>query len=261
MRSWMEDFMRALQFLTRLPAVWQVEWSQSALGRSARLFPLIGALIGLLLAGMSWIFRQFSAAATLEHVAAAALVAAGILITGGLHCDGFMDTMDGVFSGRSREDMLKIMKDSRVGSFGAVGFALLVLVRYSLLLDIKASLVTAALFSAPVVARMASVVAIYRFPYARQEGLGKMFNESASGKNLGIALSLTALLLSAAGSIAFWAGVVSLLLSLAIARWFNKILDGLTGDVYGAVIEITEVLQLLLLVLLQQQAFFDRGAL
>ena len=256
MRSWVEDFMRALQFLTRLPVFWQVAWSQAALGRSARLFPLIGALIGLLLAGLSGLFRQFPAAATLEHVTAAALVASGIVITGGLHCDGFMDTLDGVFSGRSREDMLKIMKDSRVGSFGAVGFALLVLVRYSILLDIKASLIMAALFSAPVVARMAAVVAIYRFPYARAEGLGKMFNDSASGRNLGIALGLTALLLAAAGPSAFGAGMVSLLVSFAIAGWFNKILDGLTGDVYGAVIEITEVLQLILLVL-WQQTFFD----
>ncbi|MDU4961629.1 MAG: adenosylcobinamide-GDP ribazoletransferase [Sporomusaceae bacterium] len=247
MRLLLDDFIRALQFLTRLPALPQVEWSQAAFGRSARLFPLVGGLIGLLLAALDQLL-QLPAAAP-EHAAAALLVTAGILVTGGLHCDGFMDTLDGVFSGRPRQQMLEIMKDSRVGAFGVIGFCLLLLTRYSLLLDMPPSLLPAALLTAPVVGRMAAVAAIYGFPYARREGLGKSFHDSACGGNLAVAAALTTLLLACIGTGAVLTGAAVLLVSWGVAGWFNRKLDGLTGDVYGAIIEIAEVLTLLAFVL------------
>lgn len=167
------DFITAFQFLTRIHLVTQSDWSPEGFGRSVKYFPLVGGIIGLLLAAVAYAVQYYGGNQVPVHVLAAGLIFLEVLITGGLHCDGFMDTIDGVFSGRSRERMLEIMKDSRVGAFGAIAFSLLVLVKYSLYLDIKPAFLPVACLAMPVVSRMAVVLAITLFPYARKEGLEK----------------------------------------------------------------------------------------
>ncbi|SDE84842.1 adenosylcobinamide-GDP ribazoletransferase [Sporomusa acidovorans] len=241
----MKDFFTGLQFLTRIRLVKQTDWSPASFGRSVKYFTLVGALIGLILAGLNYFLSQLLPA----HVLAAVIVFAGIAITGGLHCDGFMDTADGVFSGRSRERMLEIMKDSRVGANGVVAFGFLLLLKYSLIVDMTPTLLTTALLIMPVAGRTAMVICITAFPYARPEGMGKAFAQYAGRSTLLIAVSIAVAITILLGIQAAISAGGAVLTGMAAARYFAKVLGGLTGDTYGAVTELTELITLLLFVI------------
>jgi len=165
-------------------------------------------------------------------------------LTGGLHCDGFMDTMDGVFSGRSRERMLELMKDSRVGAYGVMSFCLLMLLKYSLIMDIQSALLPVAYLAAPIVGRTAVVMAITLYPYARQDGLGKVFFQYAERYTLYVAGIFALLLLAPLGNKAIISAVAGIGFAGLFASYVSKRLGGLTGDVYGAIIELTQVVAL-----------------
>lgn len=244
LRNGIIDFITGLQFLTRIPIVSQSKWSTESFGRSVKFFPLIGGIIGLLLFGIVYGVQYFLGAKVPLHALAIGLIFFEILVTGGLHCDGLMDTVDGIFSGRPREGMLEIMKDSRVGAFGAMAFSLLLLVKYSLLMDIEFNQLSLALLVMPIVARSAVVVGITLYPYARANGLGKVFYECSHGQTLWIAGITALVLLVPLGKLALVSGVVGVGMAFVFCQHVNKKLGGLTGDVYGAIIEITEVVVL-----------------
>ena len=167
-----------------------------------------------------------------------------LLLTGGLHADGFMDTADGVFSGRERERKLAIMKDSRVGSFGVVSFVLLMFLQFALLLDMHPFLLLTALFVMPIIGRFAMVLAVACFPYARADGMGKTFADMADRRTVAIAAVTTAVLVMPCGLLASIALVLGILFALFFCRMITKTLGGVTGDVYGAVTVLTETLVL-----------------
>ncbi|MCE5287420.1 MAG: adenosylcobinamide-GDP ribazoletransferase, partial [Pelosinus sp.] len=195
----LNDFITGLQFLTRLRLFQQNQWSAEGFGRSVKFFPMVGAIIGLLLTSFNFLLSVYLPQwirGSFEHVAAALLIIACIFITGGLHWDGFMDTMDGIFSGRSPERMLEIMKDSRVGANGVMAAGLLFLVKWSLFMDISPQKLVLALFVMPIIARFAMVVGITCFPYARPEGMGKAFKEYAGKSTLVFAAIFTFVILA-----------------------------------------------------------------
>ena len=241
----MKDFFTGLQFLTRIRLVEQNDWSPDSFGRSVKYFTLIGAIIGLLLAGLNYVLSQFLP----SHVLAAVLIIAEIVLTGGLHCDGFMDTADGVFSGRSRERMLEIMKDSRVGANGVVAFGLLLLLKYSLIIDMTPTMLFAALITMPVAGRMAMVISIASFSYARPEGMGKAFAQYAGRATLGVTAVVAIAVVAALGIRASISAGGAVVAGILAARYLATILGGLTGDTYGAVTELTELAVLLLFVI------------
>lgn len=241
----MKDFFTGLQFLTRIRLVDQTDWSPDSFGRSVKYFTLIGAIIGLILAGMNYILSQFLP----SHVLAAVIIIVEIVLTGGLHCDGFMDTADGVFSGRSRERMLEIMKDSRVGSNGVVAFGLLLLLKYSLIIDMTPTMLFTALITMPVAGRMVMVISVTSFPYARPEGMGKAFAQYANRTTLCITAVVAGAVVVPLGIQAAICAGGAVVAGILTARYFANILGGLTGDTYGAVTELTEVAALLLFVI------------
>ena len=241
----MKDFFTGLQFLTRIRLVEQNDWSPDSFGRSVKYFTLIGAIIGLILAGLNYVLSQFLP----SHVLAAVLIIAEIVLTGGLHCDGFMDTADGVFSGRSRERMLEIMKDSRVGANGVVAFGLLLLLKYSLIIDMTPTMLFAALITMPVAGRMAMVISIASFSYARPEGMGKAFAQYAGRATLGVTAVVAIAVVAALGIRASISAGGAVVAGILAARYLATILGGLTGDTYGAVTELTELAVLLLFVI------------
>ena len=212
-------------------------------GRSVKMLPFIGAIIGTLLGGTAYLMQHY--AALPQHVLAVGLIVAEIFITGGLHCDGFMDTADGVFSGRPRERMLEIMKDSRVGAFGAMAFTLLMLTKYSLYLDIAAEALPIACLAMSVGGKLGLVVAVTSFPYARPEGLGKMFFQHHDRYALPIASVLAFLLLFPCGVKALGGALLACTAAVLVGHYVNKRLGGLTGDVYGAVNEVAQLAVLL----------------
>lgn len=239
-----EDFLTGLQFLTRISIQTKKQWSLDSFSRSVKFFPIIGGIIGLLLTGIVYGAQNFWGVKLPLHLMAVSIILFEIIITGGLHCDGLMDTVDGVFSGKSRERMLEIMKDSRVGAFGAMSFCLLIVMKYSLILDIEPMLLPIAIFVMPIIGRTAVVMAITLYPYARADGLGKGLSQCEHKNTLYIAGIIAILLLVPFGKLVLLSSGVAIAFAILVAEYVNKRLGGLTGDVYGAVVELTELVAL-----------------
>ena len=241
----MRPFFIGLQFLTRIAIVRQDNWSVEDFGRSVKFFPLIGAVLGLIYAAAAWLLFVFLPRQGIfmpPHFTSVCLLILPILLTGGLHCDGFMDTMDGVFSGRSRERMLEIMKDSRVGSNGVFSFTILMLLEWAMLLDLESGFLVAAAFVMPIIARLMMVAAITLYPYARPEGMGKAFAQYADPRALLFATATALILVLPWGPLALAALLVCMLFTAFFAHYVEKRLGGLTGDVYGAITTLNEAL-------------------
>lgn len=244
----MRSFFIGLQFLTRLSFVKQSEWSAADFGKSVKFFSLIGAVLGACYALIAYLLLIFLPMHQIElpkHVISVILLALPILLTGGLHCDGFMDTMDGVFSGRSRERMLEIMKDSCVGSNAVTAFVLYLLMQWALLLDFPPAETVAALFVMPIIARLNMALAVLCYPYARPEGMGKAFADYANRRSLLFAIVSALILVFPVGIFAIISMGVALVFGCWFSRYVTKLLGGLTGDVYGAVSQLTELVVLL----------------
>ena len=165
----MKSFLTALQFLTRIHLTEQRVWTDEDFGRAVVYFPLVGLLIGVILACINGAFGLFFS----PLFTAVLTVAVWFFITGGLHADGDMDTADGLFSGRGRERMLEIMKDSRVGANGVIAFFFLAALKIVSLAELLQP--WPLLIAVPAAARFAALVSIFKFPYARSEGLGRAY--------------------------------------------------------------------------------------
>lgn len=235
-----KDFCVGLQFLTRIKVMPQEAWTPADFGRSVKFFPLVGLVIGAVLAGLYLLVADRLP----PHMLAALLLVGEIVLTGGLHLDGFMDTVDGIFSGRSPARMLEIMKDSRVGSNGVMGLAALLLCKWSLLLDMPPRYMPLALLSMPLISRWVQVAAITMFPYARPEGMGKAFASYAGRRALLLASVLAVLALWPAGRPAYAAAAAAFVGGWLFLRHVQGKIGGLTGDVYGAVTELSEIIVL-----------------
>ena len=233
----MRSFLVALQFLTRIQLVQQTQLTVEDFGRSTRCFPLVGAVLGFIYASTVFVTINFL---QWDNLTITIWLLMTVVLTGGLHYDGFMDTMDGLFSGRSRERMLEIMRDSRVGSFGALAAMCLLLFNWSAMKDIPKLMSMTALFVMPVIGRMAMVLAIYAFPYARSEGMGKAFADMVDKKGVSLAGVTTVLFVVPWGQSATLALILGLIFGLLLAAYAARKLGGLTGDVYGAVELLTE---------------------
>ena len=237
----MNSFLIGLQFLTRIHLVRQTVWTAEDFGRSTRFFPLVGLVLGICYALAAWLLLYTLG---MRSLTAALLLILPLLLTGGLHADGFMDTADGVFSGRERVRKLEIMKDSRVGAFGVVSFVMLMFVQFALLSDMASLLLVPALFVMPIIGRLAMVLAVACFPYAREEGMGKTFADMADRSTVVIAALTTAVLVLPWGVLATAALVLGTLFAFLFCRMMTNILGGVTGDVYGAATVLTETLVL-----------------
>ncbi len=237
----MNSFLIGLQFLTRIHLVRQTVWTAEDFGRSTRFFPLVGLVLGICYALAAWLLLYTLG---MRSLTAALLLILPLLLTGGLHADGFMDTADGVFSGRERVRKLEIMKDSRVGAFGVVSFVMLMFVQFALLSDMASLLLVPALFVMPIIGRLAMVLAVACFPYAREEGMGKTFANMADRSTVVIAALTTAVLVLPWGVLATAALVLGTLFAFLFCRMMTNILGGVTGDVYGAATVLTETLVL-----------------
>lgn len=244
----MKNFITGLQFLTRIHIAKESQWSPESFGRSVKYFPLIGAIVGLILVLINQLFAEYLPFVHIympPHVLTTLLIVANILLTGGLTCDGFMDTMDGVFSGRSKERMLEIMKDSRVGANGVMAFTLLMMMKWSLLIDLSPLLLPPVLLAMPLLGRFAMVIGITIFPYARPDGIGKAFAQYADKPTLYIAITITLLIMALLGKQALLSMLFVSIGTMLFARFITNVLGGLTGDIYGALSELAEIMVLL----------------
>jgi adenosylcobinamide-GDP ribazoletransferase len=238
-------FLLALRFLTRLPLPADVGYTPGRMAASTRWLPAAGAVIGALVAAV-WL----PAAALLPPLpAAVAATAASLLVTGAFHEDGLADCLDGLGGGSTRERALEIMRDSRIGSYGAAGLTLALLGRVALLAaaaEAAGSVAAAlALVAAHAASRAASVAVIAAAPYARDHGTAKPVAEGITPGGVAVALATAALagmpLALAVGAGAALAAAAGLALAAAlIVRAFLRKLGGYTGDCLGATQQCAE---------------------
>ncbi len=234
----MKSFLTALQFLTRIHLTEQRVWTDEDFGGAVVYFPLVGLLIGVILACINGAFGLFFS----PLFTAVLTVAVWFFITGGLHADGYMDTADGLFSGRGRERMLEIMKDSRVGANGVIAFFFLAALKIVSLAELLQP--WPLLIVVPAAARFAALVSIFKFPYARSEGLGRAYAAHGPSRVL-VKGCVAALVPSVLVGILYVPVLVGAVVITVLAdSYITARLGGVTGDTYGAVIEFTEMLLL-----------------
>ncbi|MBI4285043.1 MAG: adenosylcobinamide-GDP ribazoletransferase [Chloroflexi bacterium] len=239
-------FLAALRFLTIIPLPRWREASAGEVGFSLAYFPLVGVIIGFVLAGLDWVFSLFLP----TEIANVLLIISLVIITGALHLDGLADTCDGM-AGRTIEDRWRIMKDSHAGSFGVVGVLSLLLLKYVSLGKVPDFWLMPTLVLMPVLSRWAMVYAVFAYPYARPSGLGTAFKAGAIWPVFVLA-TLTALavalVLARLSGLVIMAGVW--VITVALATYFRRRFAGLTGDTYGAINEIAEVSVLIIVSIL-----------
>lgn len=238
-------FFIALQFFTRLPIPAWVGFEASWLQHASRYFPLVGGVVAAIAAGVYWLAAHVLPA----PVAAVLSTAASIYITGAFHEDGFADTCDGLGGGLTRERALEIMKDSRIGAYGAIGIVCMLATKLSALASLPPRVAVAALFLAHPFSRLAAAALIWKLEYVRGEGKAKPLAQRMTNAEFAIAAATCALLtavLLAAGWIAPGAIAATLLATLAAALWMGRLfvrrLGGYTGDCLGALQQLAEAL-------------------
>lgn len=236
----------ALQFLTKIPVnlnLVEEDFSPLNMASTMTLFPLVGFLLGLLLVAFDFIIMQLSP--LLKNVL---LLSFYTLLTGGLHLDGFMDTLDGLLPALPPERRQDIMKDSTIGSFAAIGLILLFLLKLALFMEVPLGLRPKTLLLMPVFSRFSMTVAAFLFKSRRKEGLGYLFSQAFKGKNfIGSSLITIAIILMV-DPLAFFLLFPLLLTTFLLGRWVIHRIDGLTGDSYGFILELNELFFLLFLI-------------
>jgi len=237
----MISIIAAFQFLTISPTLIRRIFAAQEMGRAVAWFPFVGFVLGIVLYGLHFLLQFIFP----SNISAALMLVAWVLLTRALHLDGFMDTCDGLFGGFTTERRLEIMKDSRVGAFGVVAGVLVLLLKYTTLAS-SLSIWPALLVSATL-ARWGMVLAIFAFPYARENGLGQEMKDNIGWTQI-ILATLIALIVAwflsgAMGLIAFALTCLTVWLG---ARFILRLIPGLTGDSYGALCEGVELVVLLL---------------
>ncbi len=236
----------ALQFLTRLPIPKNLNPTKEEFGRCAPWFPAVGLIVGAILAIAAFILLALPLA---PGIAAILILILGVLSTGAFHEDGLADTVDGVGGGWKKDDVLRIMRDSRIGAYGALAVIFLILIRAALLWGIEPAYWPHALVMAHLLSRWSILLPMKTIPYARADspGLGKPIVESISWK--GLALS-TAGVMIVCFAIQGFLGIFSLALVIVIpflaGRYFIKRIGGITGDCLGAINVLCEVAVLMI---------------
>jgi adenosylcobinamide-GDP ribazoletransferase len=248
----MKPLLLALQFLTSIPVRVSGEITPRLMARAMAWFSAVGLMLGGVLAlvdaGLRALFPPV--------VGAALLLAVWVALTGALHLDGLLDCCDGLLAAKPPERRLEILRDTQVGAFAVVGAVCLLLVKFAALAELAPGHRVAALLAIPALTRAAMVYAARAYPYARSgPGLGQIFREGLTWREVlvaaGVAIAAAGLVLGVLGlvlALCVW------LMAVAIAWWVQRRIPGLTGDVYGAINELTEVGALLCL-LIAERAF------
>ncbi|MDH3973964.1 MAG: adenosylcobinamide-GDP ribazoletransferase [Deltaproteobacteria bacterium] len=240
----MRDFLTALGFLTLFPHPQYDDFEGKDLGCSMAAFPLVGLFLGIILVISDFILSSFLP----EGLTNILLIALLVILTGGLHLDGFMDTLDGIGGGNNREKILAIMRDSRVGAFGAIGIIFLVIIKWEALNSLGSDVKTTALLLMPLISRWAMALLTHISPYARAEGLGRPFADGLTRERIYFALASTLVIsLFLFGFKGIVIVFIIIILSFVLAGWFRNKIGGITGDVIGAWNELAELLVLLLI--------------
>jgi len=231
----------AARYLTIVPIPGAAPGRANPFGGAAVWFPVVGLGLGAVLVGV----ERVTALLFPSLLAGLLTVTAWKLLTGGLHLDGLADSLDGL-AGRDPAQRLAIMRDSRIGAFGAIGLILVLLLEIVAVAELPPGLRGRALLVVPVIARATPPLLVRLFPPARSEGSGAAFSASVNWWTaltaLSLALAVALAALQAFGALVFALSVAS---ALAVAWFIVTRISGITGDVLGAAIEVAELAGLL----------------
>lgn len=230
----------AFQFFTRLPFKKNIDFNEKNIRTSIIFYPLVGAVIGLLAALIYYPLQYLN-----KNIASLGALFILILVTGGLHLDGLSDTFDGFLSNRDKERVLEIMKDSRIGAFGVISIIMLVLSKYVIISSFDSGFELAVILSLAnsriVVSRIISNKRV-----ARPGGLGSLFHQSNPGKNIIFSMVIYLVILLFINPYFIIPLIINFIVAELFCNWSYKKIDGMTGDTYGAIIEVGDTVSLLI---------------
>ncbi len=233
----------AIMFFTRIPIPFKIPYSEKMLSQSSRYFPLVGLIIGTICASFYLLFSKYWS----KEIAIIISMIFGVLVTGAFHEDGFCDSCDGLGGGQDKNHILTIMKDSRVGSFAAIGINLILFLKYFSLNAVDVNILALTMIGAHALSRFWSGLYIRFLPYARPD------DPQSKSKPLATEHSNTDTLVAA------FLGIIPLFLFLPLGKilllqlilgasfllirsYFLKKVGGYTGDMLGASQQVFEVI-------------------
>jgi adenosylcobinamide-GDP ribazoletransferase len=237
-------FLITLQLLTRIPISYQFNVQKEDYSEGITYFPLIGLILG----SINLIVYNILKLCHVENgfLMAVLLMFTNLVLTGGIHLDGLADTCDGIFSNRSKERILEIMRDSHIGTFGVVAILMDLLLRTALLYELSFKQINLAILLMPLVGRTVYPLLMFKATYARKEGLGDLYIGKLTNKRFIITqiigLAIIFYLLPLKG---LYLTLLSALIAIIYRRYIVRKIDGLTGDTLGAGLELIEICFLL----------------
>lgn len=235
-------FLLAVQLLTRWPVRSTDPFTEARLTASARYYPLVGAMIGAFSGGVFWLAHLVFP----SSLAIVLATAAALLATGAFHEDGFADTCDGLGGGATRERALEIMRDSRIGAYGAAGLGLMLAAKVLALAAAPPEVVPWLLIAAHAASRASAVLALATSTYVRDAGIAKPIADAVEPDSLAFVLATGAVvacvLLTVSTLVVILAGLAGLAVGhLAMRGMYERKLGGYTGDCLGAVQQTSEL--------------------
>jgi len=238
----------AASFLTILPVIDERPASDEAVAASFAWFPVIGFAIGVALAAEDWLLAHLFA----QVLRSVVIVASLVVVTGGIHLDGLADTADALGAGRNRDRALEILRDSRVGTFGATAIFFDLTLKILALSTLAGGRRYAALILAPTLARFDMVMVGLGLPYLRDSGAGTAL---VGGHSIGVRRKIAVILLlivcgmilSPFRTVAVLAFSIAQIVAFTIHLCYRAWLGGVTGDLIGACGEIVEIVVLLMM--------------
>jgi adenosylcobinamide-GDP ribazoletransferase len=245
MQEWLDDFKTAVAFLTRLPMPHPDGAMPGNFVRAHRMFPVVGALIGAAVGFTCLVLRWCG----VPDLAAAALaLGAGAILTGALHEDGLADVADGFGGGRDKAAKLEIMRDSRLGTYGALILLVSFAAKSSALAAIPDGDVVYALIAAHALGRGILPVMSVNLPYARNDGLARNAGQPDTGvATTAVVIAVVIALLALSWINASFAALTAGVSAIGMAWLARKQIGGQTGDVLGGAEQVAETAILLLL--------------
>ena len=237
-------FFIALQFFTRLPIPLWIGFESDWLHHASRYFPLVGIVVAAMTSAVyalaAWIWPQ--------AIAVLLSTIAGIYLTGAFHEDGFADVCDGFGGGSTPQRVLEIMKDSRIGAYGAIGIGLLLALKCVVLSNLPVQAVIVALFIAHPLSRLFAAALIWLLDYARAEGKAKPLAQHMSAAEFligAVTASIPVMVAGLTGRLSWYVILVGTAAAAAAAVWLSRFflrrIGGYTGDCLGAVQQVAEV--------------------
>ncbi|MFH0947526.1 MAG: adenosylcobinamide-GDP ribazoletransferase [Elusimicrobiota bacterium] len=236
-----KTFLSTLGFLTIIPI--NKKFSQE-LKNSLTFFPLVGLFIG----GFLILVNFLSSFLFSKNVIDMLVIVSLIIITGGLHLDGFADTCDGFYAGKDKNDTLRIMDDAHIGAMGVIGIFCILGLKFFAFQSIPQKTLYQSLLLFPTLSRWSLVFACTISKSAKNEGLGKTFVDTVSRKDFFIATTIAVLISFLTFKLkGFFILIAVFFVSFIFLKLISKKIGGITGDILGALNEIIETLVLLIL--------------